>query len=53
MLNYLGEKKASQRLQHAIEHVYAEGRHLTRDVGGQASTTQFTDAVIRAVEGES
>ncbi len=51
MLNYLGEKAASQRLQHAVEHVYAEGRPLTPDVGGQASTTEFTDAVIQNIEG--
>jgi isocitrate dehydrogenase (NAD+) len=51
MLNYLGEKAASQRLQHAIEHVYAERRYLTPDVGGQASTTEFTDAVIQNIEG--
>jgi isocitrate dehydrogenase (NAD+) len=50
MLNYLGEKPASHRLQHAIAHVYAEGRPLTPDVGGQASTAEFTEAVIRVVE---
>ena len=53
MLNYLGEREASRRLQHAIERVYAEGRSLTPDVGGAASTTQFTDAVVRNVERES
>jgi hypothetical protein len=26
--------------------VYAEGKHLTRDVGGAAGTEEFTDAVI-------
>jgi hypothetical protein len=26
--------------------VYAEGKHLTRDVGGTAGTDGFTDAVI-------
>jgi isocitrate dehydrogenase (NAD+) len=46
MLNHLGEKDAARRLQAAIEAVYAEGKHLTGDVGGKASTTQFTDAVI-------
>jgi len=46
MLAHMGERDASERLQNAIRQVYAEGRHLTGDVGGQASTTQFTDAVI-------
>jgi len=49
MLAHLGERDASRRLQHAIERVYAEGRHLTGDVGGRASTTEFTDAVVEYV----
>jgi isocitrate dehydrogenase (NAD+) len=46
MLEHLGERTAAERLQRAIEAVYTEGTRLTRDVGGQASTSQFTDAVI-------
>ncbi len=46
MLDHLGERTAAGRLRNAIETVYAEGQHLTRDTGGQASTSQFTDAVI-------
>ncbi len=46
MLAHLGERDASRRLQNAIESVYAEGKHLTGDVGGKASTTEFTDAII-------
>jgi hypothetical protein len=30
----------------AIYRVYAEARRLTGDVGGKASTMEFTDAVI-------
>jgi isocitrate/isopropylmalate dehydrogenase len=32
-----------------VERVYAEGRHLTRDVGGAAGTREFTEAVIAAM----
>jgi isocitrate dehydrogenase (NAD+) len=46
MLAYLGERDAAIRMQKAIEAVYAEGKHLTRDVGGAAGTAEFTDAVI-------
>jgi isocitrate dehydrogenase (NAD+) len=46
MLAHIGERDASARLQNAIHQVYAEGKHLTGDVGGKASTTQFTDAII-------
>ncbi len=46
MLAHIGERDASVRLQKAIEQVYGEGKHLTSDVGGRASTSEFTDAVI-------
>jgi isocitrate dehydrogenase (NAD+) len=46
MLAHLGEREASTQLQQALEGVYGEGRHLTGDVGGKASTREFTDAVI-------
>jgi isocitrate dehydrogenase (NAD+) len=47
MLAHLGERDASRRLQKGIYQVYKEGKSLTGDVGGRASTTEFTDAVIR------
>jgi isocitrate dehydrogenase (NAD+) len=46
LLTHLGEAEAAQKLQHAIEAVYREGKHLTGDVGGTASTQEFTDAVV-------
>src|SRR5580658_108245 len=46
MLAHLGERDAAVRLQKAIEGVYREGLHLTRDVGGVAGTDEFTGAVI-------
>jgi isocitrate dehydrogenase (NAD+) len=46
MLAHLGERDAAGRMQKAIHDVYAEARHLTGDVGGKASTSEFTDAVI-------
>jgi isocitrate dehydrogenase (NAD+) len=46
MLIHLGEEKAASRLRAAIERVYAGKKHLTTDVGGSASTAEFTDAVI-------
>ena len=46
MLAHLGEREAAVRLQKAIEGVYADGKSRTRDVGGAASTEEFTDAVI-------
>jgi tartrate dehydrogenase/decarboxylase/D-malate dehydrogenase len=46
MLEFLGEVDASQCLMGAIEAVTSEGKLLTRDLGGQARTDQFTDAVL-------
>jgi isocitrate dehydrogenase (NAD+) len=49
MLAHIGERAAAERLQRAVERVYADGRHLTRDVGGAAGTAEFTNAVIDAM----
>jgi isocitrate dehydrogenase (NAD+) len=46
LLAHIGERDAAARLQAAIEQVYAARENLTGDVGGKASTRQFTDAVI-------
>ena len=46
MLAHLNERDAAVRMQRALEAVYAEGKHLTRDVGGTAGTDEFTGAVI-------
>jgi isocitrate dehydrogenase (NAD+) len=48
MLAHIRERAAAEKLQGAVERVYAEGRHLTRDVGGTAGTAEFTGAVIAA-----
>jgi isocitrate dehydrogenase (NAD+) len=49
MLTHLKELEAARRLQSAIEKVYAEKKHTTGDVGGHASTEEFTDAVIQKI----
>jgi isocitrate dehydrogenase (NAD+) len=49
MLLHLKEIAAANRLQAAIEKVYAAKKTLTPDVGGTASTTAFTAAVIEAL----
>jgi isocitrate dehydrogenase (NAD+) len=46
MLIHLGELSAATRLRSAVERTYAEQKHLPPDVGGNASTSKFTDAVI-------
>jgi isocitrate dehydrogenase (NAD+) len=51
LLLHLGEKAAAHKLQTAIEAVYRAGKTLTGDVGGAASTEEFTDAVVKAIKG--
>jgi isocitrate dehydrogenase (NAD+) len=50
MLDYLDEAKAARRIETALHKIYREGKSLTRDVGGTATTQQFTDAVISALD---
>ena len=50
MLDHLGERSAARRVEAALESVYREGRHTTRDVGGKTGTQEFTDAVIAALQ---
>lgn len=45
MLDYLGFTQAAARLAAAVEAVYAEGKFLTPDQGGRATTTDFCEAV--------
>ena len=49
MLHHLNEEAAANKVQTALETVYAERRTLTRDVGGKAGTSQFADAVLAAM----
>ena len=41
-----GCKEAAATIERAVEAVYKEGRTLTRDVGGDASTTRLTEEVL-------
>jgi isocitrate dehydrogenase (NAD+) len=49
MLRYLGKAAVADRVERAIHRVYEDGRHLTRDVGGNANTEEFASAVIGAL----
>jgi isocitrate dehydrogenase (NAD+) len=46
LLKDLGESLAADRIQKAVEAVLTEGRVRTRDIGGTATTTEFTEAII-------
>ena len=49
MLDHLNEGTAARRIETALHKVYRERKSLTRDVGGSASTADFTQAVISSL----
>ncbi len=50
MLEHLGHGEAARAVEAAIAQVVAEGRALTPDLGGTASTAELGQAIAEAVE---
>ena len=50
MLDYIGEASHAARIRSALHSVLTQGTTRTRDLGGTASTTEFTDAICRQLE---
>jgi len=46
MLRHIGEITAADRIDTALTQVLAEKKHITRDLGGDAGTKRFTEAII-------
>jgi isocitrate dehydrogenase (NAD+) len=46
MLRHLGEQAAAEQVEAALREVIADGRRTTYDLGGEAGTSQFADAII-------
>jgi isocitrate dehydrogenase (NAD+) len=46
MLRHLGEQEAAERVETALREVIAEGKRTTYDLGGDAGTRAFADAII-------
>lgn len=51
MLDHLGEVQIAADLLGAIEAVTSEGRVLTRDLGGEVGTSEFTDRILAELKG--
>jgi isocitrate dehydrogenase (NAD+) len=49
MLRHIGERSPADVIFGAVTRVLAAGTTITRDLGGTASTTEFTDAVVREI----
>jgi isocitrate dehydrogenase (NAD+) len=50
MLTHIGEGAAAERIRQSLGRVLEAGVARTRDLGGTATTTEFTDAICRDIE---
>jgi isocitrate dehydrogenase (NAD+) len=49
MLQHIGERLAGDRIESALNKVLERRETVTRDLGGTATTSEFTDAIISAL----
>ena len=47
LLDYIDEKEAAEKIRKAIFYTLKEGKVLTKDLGGSATTKEFTDYLIK------
>jgi isocitrate dehydrogenase (NAD+) len=50
MLEHIGEGARADRIRTALNRVLTEGQVRTRDLGGNAHTTEFTDAIRHEID---
>lgn len=50
LLRFVGESGAADRIDAALAAVLREGRHVTRDLGGDAGTRRFTAAIVEKLQ---
>lgn len=50
MLFHMQKDEVAQRIRRALRDVIVNQKIRTRDLGGEATTTEFTDAIVRAIE---
>lgn len=53
MLRHIGERDAADRIQAAMLGVFADGKWITRDLGGTAKTNEFARAICEKLTGET
>ncbi|HZS09251.1 MAG TPA: isocitrate dehydrogenase (NAD(+)) [Blastocatellia bacterium] len=49
MLRFIGERRAADLIHKALEHTLAVRNMRTRDLGGTASTTEYTEAIVASM----
>ncbi len=50
MLYHMQKDQVAERVRRALRDVIVRQKIRTRDLGGEASTTRFTDAIVEAIE---
>ena len=50
MLRWLNENAAADKIEKGVNKVLGEAKTLTYDAGGTASTDEYADAIIRAMD---
>ena len=53
LLEHIGEADAATRLMKGVERVTSDKRFHTPDLGGNAKTSEVTDAVVQAIHGSN
>jgi isocitrate dehydrogenase (NAD+) len=49
MLDHIGERDAANRITDALNNTLQERKTITRDLGGSASTVEFTEAICQSM----
>ena len=52
MLEHLGQNETAARVRRELKTVVQEGKTVTGDLGGTASTTAFADAIIARIDAD-
>lgn len=50
MLNNMGLPRFASLIKQSLKNVYTEGKYLTKDVGGNSSTTDFTKRLVEEIK---
>lgn len=50
MLMNMGLMRFGALIKQAVKNVYAEGKYLTRDVGGNSHTSDFTKRMVEEIK---
>lgn len=49
MLRYLGEQEYANKIENALTQVFLKGENLTCDLGGNATTEEFTNEILKYI----